>query len=161
MEQDPSVFPSKNPKCHFFSLVTFPPKPSGGLKPLHFPPFPLPLALKCIHFLLDFPFRCFTQLSPLTEAPNSPLPSGIPFPPSLLLIFLRFAIHSPLNFFPWIADAPAFIFWISLFARRSNARCSTSGSLSEKGINHSSLSINTMKSGNLEMWCIFFWWKLQ
>ncbi len=26
------------------------------------------------------------------------------------LIFSRFAIRSPLNFFPWIADAPAFIF---------------------------------------------------
>ncbi len=57
------------------------------------------------------------------------------------LIFSRFAIRSPLNFFPWIADAHAFIFWISLFARRSNARRSTSGSLSEKGLNPSSLSI--------------------
>jgi hypothetical protein len=54
------------------------------------------------------------------------------------LIFSRFAIRSPLNFFTWIADAHAFIFWISLFARRSNARRSTSGSLSEKGLNHSS-----------------------
>ncbi len=58
------------------------------------------------------------------------------------LIFTWFAIRSPLNFFLWIADAHAFIFWISLFARRSNARRSTSGSLSEKGLNHSSLSIN-------------------
>jgi hypothetical protein len=49
------------------------------------------------------------------------------------LIFSRFAIRSPLNFFLWIADAHAFIFLISLFARRSNARRSTSGSLSEKG----------------------------
>jgi hypothetical protein len=29
------------------------------------------------------------------------------------LIYSRFAIRSPLNFFPWIADAHAFIFWIS------------------------------------------------
>ncbi len=58
------------------------------------------------------------------------------------LIFSRFAVPSPLNFFLWIADAHAFNFWISLFARRSNARRSTSGSLSEKGLNHSSLSIN-------------------
>ena len=58
------------------------------------------------------------------------------------LIFSRFAIRSPLNFFPWIADAHTLIFWISLFARRSNARRSTRGSLSEKGLNHSSLSIN-------------------
>ncbi len=68
-----------------------------------------------------------------------------------LLIFLRFAIRSPLNFFLWIADAHAFIFRISFFARRSNAhrsnarrsnaRRSTSGSLSEKGLNHSLLSI--------------------
>ncbi len=36
------------------------------------------------------------------------------------LIFSRFAIRSPLNFFPWIADAHAFILWISLFARHSN-----------------------------------------
>jgi hypothetical protein len=57
------------------------------------------------------------------------------------LIFSRFAIRSPLNFFLWIADAHAFIFGISLFARRSNARRSTSGSLSEKGLNLSSLSI--------------------
>jgi hypothetical protein len=57
------------------------------------------------------------------------------------LIFSRFAIRSPLYFFPWIADAHAFIFLISLVARRSNARRSTSGSLSEKGLNHSSLSI--------------------
>ncbi len=57
------------------------------------------------------------------------------------LIFSRFAIRSPLNFFPWIADAHAFIFWISLFARRSNARRSASGSLSEKELNHSSLSV--------------------
>jgi hypothetical protein len=58
------------------------------------------------------------------------------------LIFPRFAIRSPLNFFPWIADARVFIFLISLFARRSNARRSTSGSLSDTGINHSSLSIS-------------------
>jgi hypothetical protein len=58
------------------------------------------------------------------------------------LIFSRFAIRSPLNFFPWIADAHAFIFLISLFARRSNTLRSSSGSLSEKGLNHSSLSIN-------------------
>jgi hypothetical protein len=57
------------------------------------------------------------------------------------LIFSRFAIRSPLNFFLWIADAPAFIFWIFLFARHSNARRSTSGSLSKKGLNHSSLSM--------------------
>ncbi len=49
------------------------------------------------------------------------------------LIFSRFAIRSPLNFF----HAHAFIFWISLFARRS-----TSGSLREEGLNHSSLSIH-------------------
>jgi hypothetical protein len=60
------------------------------------------------------------------------------------LIFSRFAVRSPLNFFLWIADAHAFIFLISLFARRSNARRSTSGSLSEKGLNHSSLSINIL-----------------
>jgi hypothetical protein len=36
---------------------------------------------------------------------------------------------------------PAFIFLIFLLARRSNARRSTSGSLSEKGLNHSSLSM--------------------
>jgi uncharacterized membrane protein YbhN (UPF0104 family) len=57
------------------------------------------------------------------------------------LIFLRFAIRSPLSFFPWITDALAFIFLISLFARRSNARRSTSGSLSENGLNYSSLSL--------------------
>ncbi len=61
------------------------------------------------------------------------------------LIFSRFAIRSPLNFFPWIADAHAFIFLISLFARRSNARRSTSSSLSEKGLNHSSLITSNMK----------------
>ncbi len=60
------------------------------------------------------------------------------------LIFSRFAIRSPLNFFPWIADAHAFIFCISLFARSS-----TSGSLSEKGINHSSLSIT--------IWIFIIW----
>jgi hypothetical protein len=53
------------------------------------------------------------------------------------LIFSRFAIRSPLNFFPWIADAHAFVFLISLFARRSNARRSASGSLSEKELNRS------------------------
>ncbi len=52
------------------------------------------------------------------------------------LIFSRFAIRSPLNFFPWITDAHVLIFLISLFTRRS-----TSGSLSEKGLNHLSLSI--------------------
>ncbi len=61
------------------------------------------------------------------------------------LIFSRFAIRSPLNFFTWIADAHAFIFLISLFARRSNARRSTSGSLSVKGLNHSSLLASSMK----------------
>ncbi len=56
------------------------------------------------------------------------------------LIFSRFAIRSPLNFLLWIADDHAFIFWISRFARRSNARRSTSGSLSGKELNYSSLS---------------------
>ncbi len=56
------------------------------------------------------------------------------------LIYSRFAIRSPLNFFPWIADAHAFIFWTSIFAPPSAARRSTSGSLSEKVLNHSSLS---------------------
>ncbi len=58
------------------------------------------------------------------------------------LIFSRFPIRSPLNFVLWIADAHAFIFGISLFARRSNARRSTSSSLSEKRPIHSLLSIN-------------------
>jgi hypothetical protein len=48
------------------------------------------------------------------------------------LIYSGFAIRSPLNFFPWIADAHAFIFWISSFAPRSIARRSNSGSLSDK-----------------------------
>ena len=48
------------------------------------------------------------------------------------LIYSGFAIRSPLNFFPWIADAHAFIFWISGFAPRSIARRSNSGSLSDK-----------------------------
>jgi len=48
------------------------------------------------------------------------------------LIYSRFAIRSPLNCFPWIADAHAFIFWISSFAPRSIARRSNSGSLSDK-----------------------------
>ncbi len=48
------------------------------------------------------------------------------------LIYSRFAIRSPLNFFPRIADALAFIFWIAIFARRSIAHRSASGSLSDK-----------------------------
>jgi hypothetical protein len=56
------------------------------------------------------------------------------------LIYSRFAIRSPLNFFPGIADAHAFIFWISSFAPRSIAPRSTSGSLSDKMlITHRSL----------------------
>jgi len=49
-----------------------------------------------------------------------------------LALFFRLALHSPLNFYPWIAIALSLILPIFRFAHRSIALKKTSGSLLEK-----------------------------